>query len=118
MDKTAGELTSVWVVRDPSDGVDVEMMSEIVFPIEVSRLVNLVIGTGAQTWKHENTKLYTDEASAKRDAETRLKKLDAEKAKKGLLRHVTHDGRILYMSVPPREASERVVARFLAGQRP
>jgi hypothetical protein len=68
MERTAGELKVVWIVRDPSP---VSEFDEIVFEHPVSRLHTLIAGTGVRTWEEEHTKLYTDEASAKRDAQAR-----------------------------------------------
>jgi len=63
----AGELVRVWVVRDPGPNT---LFEEMVFEWPVSRLYDLMVGTGRK-WLQERTKLYTDEASAKRDAEKR-----------------------------------------------
>lgn len=68
------ELTKVWIVRDPQKGEwGQTAANEVVFEWDVARLDTLIIGTGA-AWKAEHTKLYTDEASATKDAKQRWEK--------------------------------------------
>jgi len=66
------ELTQVWLVRNPTKD---SLRQEIVHEWPVDRLPTLIIGTTVETWRAENTKLYTDEASATKDAKKRWEKM-------------------------------------------
>lgn len=66
------ELITVWLVRNPTKE---SLRQEIVHEWPVERLPTLIIGTTVATWREENTKLYTDEASATKDAKKRWEKM-------------------------------------------
>jgi hypothetical protein len=95
--RQAGELKTVWVVRDWNNRI--EYLREMVFPEPVGQLVNYIRGAG-RSWEEENTKLFTDESSAMKDFERRMKSVDAMMLKQGLYRHMHGDGRIIYVSIP------------------
>jgi len=98
--RQAGEIKTVWVVRDWNNRI--EYLRELVFPEPVEQLVNYIRG-GGRSWEEENTRLFTDEASAMKDFERRMKPVDAMMLKQGLYRHMHSDGRIIYVSVPDKE---------------
>lgn len=98
--RQAGEIKTVWIVRDWNNRI--EYTRELVFPEPVEDLVNYIRGSG-RSWEEENTKLFTDEASAMKDFERRMKPVDKEHLKRGLYRHMHGDGRIIYVSVPDKE---------------
>lgn len=70
------KLTSIWVVSDPSP---VSELSDILYQTTPERLPLHVIGTGANRWQYEHTTLYTNEAEARRDAESRHRRLTLAK---------------------------------------
>lgn len=95
--RQAAEIKTVWVVRDWNNRI--EYLSELVFPEPVEQLVNYIRGSG-RSWEEENTKLFTDQASAMKDFERRMKAVDKAHLAKGLYRHMHGDGRIIYVSIP------------------
>lgn len=56
------EIEKFWIVRDPSS---VSELSDVFFEWPASRLANLIVGTGADLWDDENTKLYSDRGAIK-----------------------------------------------------
>lgn len=71
-DKYGKLIDRVYVVRNPSPD---SSFGDITFSIRPIDIANIVIGTGAQRWKHEKTTFHTDENSATKDAMERLTRL-------------------------------------------
>ena len=69
------KITKIWVVHNPSP---VSELEDVLHETDVHGLAPLIIGTGLDTWRHENTALYTEEGEAKRDAVARMKKQPKE----------------------------------------
>lgn len=109
MDRVAGELTEVWIVRDPTPLT--EMFSEFAYPWKAADLPTLIIGTGAHLWASEHTKLYTDQGSAKKDGLARLQHLAVEQGKKGL--HLVQRGDLIHWVTVPARTATRVLDRYL-----
>jgi len=95
------ELKRVWIIRDynlkpedlftdPAHKDDEDRLRDLGWDedgVSVDSLVNIIIGgftINPRGWQQEKTKLYTDAASARKDAEKRLAKLRAKyEARKG-----------------------------------
>jgi hypothetical protein len=95
--RQAGELKSVWMVRDWTNNM--EYLHDMVWEEDIDRLPRYILG-GGNSWWDEHTKLFTDEQSAMADFERRMKPIDRRMAQKGLYRHMHSDGRIIYVSIP------------------
>lgn len=85
------EIKKFWMVRDmlklehlfedPILKTDAERVGQLMGDQEgmsIHKIVRIYMGTGQDLWEKENTKLYDDAASAKKDAEARLKKARAK----------------------------------------
>jgi len=70
------KITKIWVVRDPSP---VSEIDDILFEVDVDRLMRIFMGTGQAQWRNENTTLYTEAGEAKKDAKARMQKRKAAK---------------------------------------
>lgn len=70
------EIKKIWVVTDPTD---VSEMIDILYePPNMQKFADWVTGTNtSRRWAQEHVKLYSDESSARRDAEARMAKRDA-----------------------------------------
>lgn len=97
--RQAGELKTVWVVRDWNNRI--EYIRELCWPEPIEQLPNYIRGAG-RTWEEENTKLFTDETSAMKDLERRMKVIDKQMLEHGYYRHMHGDGRIIYVNTPDR----------------
>ena len=62
-------IEKLWIVRDPTAE---STLDDVLSGVPVDRLPYLVLGTGAQVWRDENTTLYTEKSEALRDALARL----------------------------------------------
>jgi hypothetical protein len=98
--RQSSEIKTIWIVRDWNNRI--EYIRELCWPEDVADLPKYVLGTGLALWERENTKLHTDESSAMKDLEKRLKEVDKMHTKAGLYRHMHSDGRIIYVSVPDK----------------
>ncbi len=99
--RQAGEIKTMWLVRDWNNRI--EYVREMVFPEAIEDLPKYILGTGLLTWREENHKVFTDEASAMKEFERRMKPIDDRMLKQGLYRHMHGDGRIIYVSIPSRD---------------
>jgi len=70
LDKTAKQIKTIWVVRNPNEH---SAMGDVVSEVDALTLGTLAIGTGAGRWKHEATALFDDAKSAVADAHERFK---------------------------------------------
>lgn len=64
-------VTKVWIVRD-CDYSEVEL-ADFIYQTDMDRIPELIIGTGADTWRAERTAVYTEESEARADAEKRFR---------------------------------------------
>ena len=71
-------LKSVWLVIDPSPATLTEseddQLREVCFEEPIYQLPDYIMGSKPGTWRKEHTKVYLNEAEAKKDAEERLVK--------------------------------------------
>lgn len=77
---TTSRLTTVWVVRDPSPGIESEM-EDIFWQTTMNDLAKYIIGGAVVQnkgrdsdtfWETENHAVYVDENEARADAEKRI----------------------------------------------
>lgn len=84
------EIKQVWVVRDGAESdlddpaikswpgdLEENILSQFLYKADINEFVRIVMGSGNDWWD-EHHKVYDDEASARRDAEARLKRLRAK----------------------------------------
>lgn len=79
------ELKRIWLVRDAEPSVldddsiqnEEHRLAQFSQPKghDIDQFVRIITGTPGRTWWEENTKVYTDGASARKDAEKRLAKM-------------------------------------------
>lgn len=100
------EIKKLWKVQDAAESnlddpaikswpgdLEENILSQFMAEVTVDELVRIVRGSPGSIWWDENTKLYDDEGSARRDAEARLRKLRKKVERQ-------------------KSAAERVVERF------
>lgn len=101
------QIKKLWLVRNPSTLT--ESVDEICWEQDMRRLGVYVVGTGIRQYEYEEHTFYSNESEAKADAEKRLAKMQAAKAK-----GKSHTD---YVDPPPHvRMARRVYARFFAEQ--
>lgn len=65
-------VTKVWIVRD-CDYAEAEL-ADFIHQTDMAHIPELIIGTGAFTWRAEHTAVYTSEAEAMTDAKKRFQR--------------------------------------------
>jgi hypothetical protein len=77
------EIKRVWVVRDaavsdlddPAIQNEAHLLEQFMWEMDIDKFVRVVSGTPGDKWREEHSKVYDDEASARKDAVKRLGKL-------------------------------------------
>lgn len=86
------EIKKVWVVRDadasnlddPAITDEEHLLQQFMWEMDIHKFVRVIMGSPGNTWEAEHSKVYDDEASARKDAEKRLVKLRKGKKTGGL----------------------------------
>lgn len=85
------ELRKLWIVVDADESVldypEDHVLAHFCGALDeggysLDKFLRIYSGTGHSTWEKENTRVYDDEASARKDAEKRLSKLRSKSKKK------------------------------------